>query len=188
MNDASQLTPNWTRQLGDLRSRALREGLRRRGAQTSLGEVLEDALTTWGSLLKDYAVTQVECERLRAEASVEAGAWEHFFDIMPVACVVTEPDGVIRSANQAAALLFHVSARHLRERQLLFFVEDRAVFGDLLRRLADRGEPRRVSLTVRPRERRPVETDAIVAADERGNPGLIWFFVASGPPVVTSGD
>jgi len=176
MSDMIDPVPSWTRQLAHLRTRALKVGLRRAGGESALADVLEDALTTWGTLLREFAGAQLESERLRAELRAQTDAWQHLFAVMPGACVLTDVQGVISEANQAAAELFNVSARHLRDRQLFLFTDDRDAFGELLRRLSEQDAPRRVPLRIRPRERRPLQMDVVVAAVSSGHPLWLWFF------------
>ena len=176
MSDMIDPVPNWSRQLAHLRTRALKVGLRRAGHESAMADVLEDALTTWGTLLREFAGAQLESERLRAELRAEHDAWQHLFAVMPGACVLTDAQGVIREANQAAAELFNVSARHLRDRQLFLFTDERDAFGEVLRRLGEQDTARRVSLRIRPRERRPLQLDVVVAAVSSGHPLWLWFF------------
>ena len=176
----SDATANWMRQLAQLRTRALKVGLRRPGCQSPIGEVLEDALTASASLLKEFADAQIDCERSRADVEKRTAAWEHLFDVMPAACVATDADGVIRAANRAAGELFNLTARRLQNRPLVVFTDDRESFGKLISELVDRAGPCRAPLTVRPRERRPIRTEVVVTPLSPSQPVLLWFFVPRG--------
>lgn len=188
MNDSMALTPNWTRQLADLRTRALRAGLRRPGAESALGDVLEDALTTWGALLKDFAVAKLNCERLRIEVDAQATAWQHLFDVMPDACLVTDGDGIIRNANPEASRLMHLSVTHLKSRQLFMFIVDRDALSEVLRRLGEGHQARRTLLTIRPRDRRPIKADVRVIPVASNEPLWLWFFAPRESPRSEYGD
>lgn len=188
MNDSMALTPNWTRQLADLRTRALRGGLRRPGAESPLGDVLEDALTTWGALLKDFAVAKLNCERLRIEVNAQAAAWQHLFDVMPGACLVTDGHGIIRNANPEASRLLHLSVKHLQDRQLFLFIVDRDALNAVLRRLGDANQACRTLLTIRPRDRRPIKMDVSVIQVASNEPLWFWFFAPHVSPRSEYGD
>ena len=173
-------TANWMRQLAQLRTRALRVGLRRPGSQSPMGEVLEDALTASASLLKEFADAQVDCERSRADVAKRTAAWEHLFDVMPGACVATDADGVIHAANRAAGELFNLTARRLQNRPLVVFTDDRERFSGLIRQLVDGTAICRAPLTVRPRERRPIDTEVVVTPLSPSQRLFLWFFVPRG--------
>lgn len=180
MQDTLDPIPHWTRQLAHLRARALKLGVRRPAAESPLGEVVDEALTVCDSLLRDLAGAQLDCRQLRAEVHAETVAWKHLFEIIPTVSVLTDGRGVILDANRAAGLFFNVSAKHLKERQLLLFTADRDAFGSLLQRLAGERRQLRTSLTWRPRERRPVEAEVIVApASPDQSDVWLWFFVSS---------
>jgi PAS domain-containing protein len=179
MHDTLDSTPYWTRELTRLRARALKLTSRRPAPESPWGDIVEQALTACGSLLRDLAGAQLECERLRGEVRAEKTAWEHLFDAMPGACVLTDAKGVILSANRAAGLFLNMSNRRLKERQLLLFTEDRDAFSGLLELLIAGSEQARATLTIRPRERRPIETDLfVVPAFPYQPPAWLWFLLS----------
>lgn len=170
--DALDPTARWTRQIANLRSRIQR----RRASGGASGELIEAALVACEGLLQDLAGEHLECDRLRNEVRTETAAWEHLFDAMPGGCLLTDDAGFIRNANNAAAAILNTSARHLKDRQLLVFSEDRGPFRALLERLARGSEHVRATIALRPRERKPTVVDVIairLTADEAG--GVVWF-------------
>ena len=181
MTDILDPVPHWTHELAQLRSRAAKLGRRRPSPEAPLAEVVEEMLAACASVLQELAGAHGECQKLRAELEKERAAWEHLFDAVPGACVLTDDQGVIVNANRSAGLVLNVNARRLAERQLLLFTEDRTSFGVLLQRLSAGEVPLRASLTLRPRERRPLETDVIVTAGLPNQSGVwLWFFVSRG--------
>jgi PAS domain-containing protein len=188
MTSSIDPTRSWTRELAHLRTRALKLGLRRPAVESPLADITEEALTACASLLRDLAGSQLECERLRAEIRSEAAAWEHLFEVVPVASVLTDPSGLILNANHAAGVLLNVSAKRLKERQLFLFCEDREAFNGLLQQLAHGEGLLQVSLTMRPRERRPMETGVVVSAVSPGHStAWLWFFVRPHASETTDG-
>lgn len=171
--------PHWTRQILLLRSEFSQ--LSRRGGAGKAGDLVESALSACDSLVRDLAGAKLECEHLRAELRIGDAAWNRLFDIIPVACLLTDTAGLILNANHAAGVLLNVSAKHLRNRELLVFTEDRDAFGTLLGRLNREADcEARATLTFRPRERRPTPVEVIVRAlSEEREDVWIWFFATS---------
>ena len=166
--------PRWSREVAKLRAQTSRA---RRSAASKDGEVAEAALETCESLLRDLAGAQLECERLQARVRAEAAAWERLFEVMPRACLLTDGAGVIVTANAAAGALLNVSARHLKDRELLVFTRDRDAFRVLLQRIG-RGAEEEVagSLAIRPRERRVQQVDVRVVPLSPDSGMWLWFF------------
>jgi PAS domain-containing protein len=160
----------WARRIATLRAQATK-----RARVEPADDLTESTLATCESLLRDLAGAHLECERLRAEIRTSNDAWERLFDVVPMACLLTDGAGAILDANRPAAGLCNMSAKHLRDRKLLVFSEDREAFTALLARLARKGT-NYARLTLRPRERRPAEMDVLVvsASEERGDLWL-WF-------------
>ena len=171
MPDAPDAISRWTRALTELRA----QRPPRKGADGS-SELAEAALTACSDLLRDFAGAELECERLRAELRVETTIWERLFDAMPGACLITDDTGLIQSANHGAAVMLNTSARHLKNRQLLIYSQDRAAFSALLGRLARGGEHVQATLAVRPRDRQATAVDLVampLSADRTH--GWVWF-------------
>ena len=173
MTNTLDPTFRWERELTNLRSRI---GHRRRGSGDAGPDLTDAALTTCDGLLRDLAGAHLECERLRGEVRAETATWEHLFDAMPGGCLITDRGGVIRIANRAAAMILNMSAKHLKDRPLLVFSQDRVAFSSLLQRLARGGEHVRATLVIRPRERKATAVDVIaipLSPDETSD--WVWF-------------
>ena len=103
-----------------LRAQAAR---RSRGAAPS--DVAEEALSICDALIRELAVAQRVSDQLRADIRAADAAWDHLFQIMPSAGLLTDRASVILNANRAASQLLNVSATHLKGRELLVFSQDR---------------------------------------------------------------
>jgi PAS domain-containing protein len=160
----------WTRQLGELRVQAVKSG-RAAGA-----ELVENALTLCDSLLRDLAGLHLECDNLRAEVRTRAAAWDHLFEVMPAACVLTDSAGEILNANRPAGTLLNLSAKALKGRQLGVFSEDRQAFETLLLALAASDDQRQATLVLRPRDRKPADIDVVIVPATEARPARwLWF-------------
>jgi PAS domain-containing protein len=171
--------PHWTRQILFLRAEFRQ--LSRRGGAGKAGDLLESILSACDSLVRDLAGAKLECEHLRAEVRSADVAWSRLFDIIPGACLLTDTAGLILDANHAAGVLLNVSAKHLKNRELLVFTEDRDAFGTLLGRLNHGADCEvRATLAFRPRERRPTPIDVMVTSvSEQRENVWIWFLAPS---------
>jgi PAS domain-containing protein len=159
---------------------------RRASAQSQADDITEQALTACDSLLQELAGAADECERLRAAVRTETSTWQHLFDAIPVACLLTDAAGIILEANRAAALFLNVSGRHLRDRPLLVFCDEREAFAVLTERLAASAESNRAVLAMRPRERKPKSTEAIVSPLSKDRLDLwVWFLTPVRESTVT---
>ena len=170
-----------TRELTQLPG-ARAQRLERHGRATEAGpaQVVEEALASYASMLEELSQLHIECRRLRKEADGQTAAWEHLFDLLPVACVVTDSHGEILNANPAAGQLLNVTGKRLRGRQLLLFTEDR----EALRALLPAGHRRwtaRAPLVIRPREHKAVATTAIVAVESPTSGARLWFLTRNVP-------
>ncbi len=172
MADTLDPTPRWTRELTNLRSRIQR----RRSSGAASPELIDETLDTCDGLLRDLAGQHLECERLRGAVRAETAIWEQLFDAMPGPCLLTDNAGFIRNANRAASAILNTSAKHLKNRQLIVFSEEREGFRALLRRLARGGEHVRATIAVRPRERKATRVDVIVVPlSGDGTCQWVWF-------------
>jgi PAS domain S-box-containing protein len=158
-----------TRALADLRLR-LKKKQRSRTESRALGpdeSVTEEAVDLCTMLLCETAAAE---RKLRTETM----AREHLFNKFPLACVITDASGYIRSANPAAALLLGLSASALRGRLFLLFAEDRAGFHSLLQ--SQDGGTHYATLTLRPRDLRPMKVQVTIAPDAPVDAtGWLWF-------------
>lgn len=173
MTYSSDPVEHWSRQLAVLRTQAVKH--RRRGAPC--GDLSEEALATCEALLVDLARAHREGERLRTELLASTDAWEHLFDVMPGACLLTNSAGWILNANRTAGRLLSLAAPRLKDRQLLVFAEDRDAFRALLHRLANgEADELRETLRFRPRERRPALMDIVIVPMAPQSSRLwLWF-------------
>jgi PAS domain S-box-containing protein len=168
-----------TRELTQLRTRAQKLERQKPAPETGLIQVVEEALASCASLLQDLAELHIERQLLLTEADTQTAAWERLFDLMPMACVVTDSHGEILNANVAAGHWLNVSAKRLRGRQLLLFIEDREALAALLRQVTSAEGQLRAVWMVRPRERKAIETAVVVAAASPKESGArLWFFTA----------
>ena len=163
---------HWTRQVAQLRTQALKA---KRVHQSDGGAVADTALETCDGMLRDLAGAFLECDRLRAEVHSGHAAWEHLFQMMPVACLSTDRVGAIVSANRAAGLLLNTSPKHLKDRQLLVFSENRVAFSAILEQRA-LPQQLRATITLRPRERKRTEADVLIVPLSTDATDLwLWF-------------
>ena len=168
---------HWIRQLADIRAQAAK---RRRIDPSS--DLTESALSICDAVVRDLAGARLECDRLRAEIRAADAAWEHLFDAMPGACLLTDGAGFILSANRAVGTLLNLSAKHLKDRELVVFSEERGAFQAILQRLGRSGDDIRETLTFRPRERKPAAVQVVVKP-LTSRPGLwLWFLTPVGHP------
>jgi PAS domain S-box-containing protein len=87
--------------------------------------------------------------------------YDELFDALPIPSVFTDEAGLITSANEAAAELLNLSARHLAGKPMVLFVADRDFFMKLTRE-ANSGEPQSANLTIRPRDRKTRLVECVV--------------------------
>jgi PAS domain-containing protein len=101
---------------------------------------------------------------------------QYLLEQLPMACLATDANGVIHNANQAAAELFNISAKHLRGRLLLHFSADRPAFGRLLQSLPGAGGQIAAFVPVRPRERGLSRLHALIVPETVAEPSSwLWF-------------
>ncbi len=167
----------WTRIIETLRTRSLKARRHAPGAAGTLDTILDEALETCGGLLQDLAGAHLLCDQLRLEARAEMTNRQHLLEQLPMACVATDETGVIQNANQPAAEIFNISARHLRGRLLLHFSADRQAFGELLRSLPGPGSQVVAVVPVRPRERGLSRVHALIVPETAAeSSSWLWFF------------
>jgi PAS domain-containing protein len=130
-------------------------------------------------LLQALAGADLHCETLANRLIQERANWQHLFDRVPVACLTTDRSGIIIGANESAARLLNITAKNLADRLLLHFVDDRGRFATLLG-LAPFQQDQQCTLTIRPRERKPIEMDLRVTLCTPGDASTLLWFLA--PP------
>jgi PAS domain-containing protein len=166
----------WTHAIDLLRQRIRRAG--GRDDAPPLKGLASECLTTCESLLQEVVTTESECRRLREIVSEEQQAWQRFFDVIPVACLVTDAHGLILAANRAAALFLNVSVLRLRNQTLTHYIIDREALIDVLEHQMVEKPQVHVSFRVRPREKAIKQIEANVVADPGRSAGSwIWFLM-----------
>lgn len=175
----------WTRELAQLRARAVRAGLDRNSPQPlALSETLREALAMCVTLVQELDALKLDSERLSQQVEHSKAEWDYLFDAIPVPCLCTDAEGVILYANQPAALLLNVSTKRLVTRMLSHFVDDRSRFATALRTLPG-AKPQSTELTVRPRERAPRAVKAVVLPRSRFDLAeLLWFLIPADHGVI----
>jgi PAS domain-containing protein len=163
--------------MAQLRAKAERVRRRDPSNPTAFSDLADDALNLSFTLLQELAHTQLMLEQAEQRQRDDLTQRQHLFQHMPVACVSTDANGQIHDANELAGTLLNMSARHLRDRLLLHFAEDRSAFRDILARLAAGASQVSTSLRVRPRERAPIMMPALILPDVGSSSSTwLWFF------------
>ena len=166
----------WTRIVSALRARSLKVRRPDAPAARSMDDVLSETLEACTGLLQDLAGAHLLSDQLRRELHAEVLNRQHLIEQMPIACVATDEASLIQHANQPAAELFNISAKHLRGRLLLHFSADRAGFGNLLQNLPLAGGRLDASVAVRPRERGPFTLTALIVPETTAErTSWLWF-------------
>ena len=128
---------------------------------------------------EELAEQREQIERLVARHDSSQRWRDHLFGLLPMALLVTDPDGKILEANASAADLLGVRPVHLPGKPLIVYVEPthRRRVRDLLGRLAQ-GEPgRQATVTMTPRSGEPVTVDLIALSDPDGSSGTLRWVV-----------
>ena len=159
MNELHSLTGRTTAALGRLAE------LQRRAERgnSNAGTVVRSALKELSFVLEELRVANEHLEEhvqqlgaLRLRRDAVAAQLTEIVNVLPVACIWTNSGGVIDEANQAAATLLNVARQRLSGKPLMLFIADRPPFFDALTALkASPDASVELSVTVRPRERRP---------------------------------
>ena len=180
----------WTRAISALRARSLKVRRPDSLAARPLDELLSETLDASTELLQELAGAQLLNEQLRRQIHAESSNRQHLIEQMPIACVATDDESVIQNANQPAADLFNISAKHLRGRLLLHFSADRVRFGEVLQNLPLADGRLEASVAVRPRERAPFSLNALIVPETAtGRASWLWFLkpAAEGAAAALSG-
>jgi PAS domain-containing protein len=191
MTNTVDPVPYWTRQVAHLRAQAVK---RARTGAAPCGEVTDAALETCDGLLRDLAGARLECGRLHADVRRSDAAWDHLFEILPSACILTDAAGLILKANRAAGALLSLNPRRLKDRELVVFSEDREAFSALLHRVGRGTDGElRATVTFRPRERKPAAVEVLVIPLTDQPDLRLWFLTPAGAaqtsaPFITSPD
>jgi PAS domain-containing protein len=175
--DASR---RWTRQISHLRTRVAK--VRRGFMSPEVADALDECLATCDALLWDVAGAELRSAAVRAAANLQQAAWHRLFDQMPVACLEVDAAGSIVCANGPAALMLNLTVKHLENRLLLHFAEDRGQFASLVRRVLLDGAPQRAAIRIRPRERAALDVQALIVPRNLDDPSTCLWFLNAGEP------
>jgi PAS domain-containing protein len=145
-------------------------------AAGTLDAILDEALEACSRLLQDLAGANLLADQLRREVRAEMLNRQYLIEQLPMACVATDETGVIQNANQPAAEIFNISARHLRGRLLLHFSADRRAFGELLHSLPGPGGQVAAFVPIRPRERGLAGLNVLIVPETAAkSSSWLWF-------------
>jgi PAS domain-containing protein len=166
----------WTRIIESLRARGQKVRRHEAAAAGTLDVILEESMTACDGLLQDLAGAHLLSDQLRRELRAETLNRQYLLEQLPMACLATDGNGVIQNANQPAAELFNISAKHLRGRLLLHFSADRPAVGRLLHSLPGAGGPIAAFVPVRPRERGLSKLNALIVPETVAeSSSWLWF-------------
>lgn len=151
---------------------------KREAMPPKLEAAVDEAVMACDSLLQDLSAAEIENRELRSRIAAHEHGGEYLFRVMPAACLVTDTLGTVVSANPRAADLLNMSTRHLPNRVLTYFMEDRDAFLGFLRELSLDAPNARTMVLLRPRERAPLEIDLLVVPHKPGDAELwLWFLI-----------
>ena len=139
--------------------------------EESLSNLLEELTVS----LEELQVTSEELARTLQSLEAEHQRYQQLFEFAPVGYLVTDGDGVIQRANQAAAALLKVSREFLVGKPLLVFLasEVRPGFRTLLTQLSQGKKPRQeIETVIQPRQDTPfcaeLKIDAVYSPPDAG--------------------
>ena len=109
-----------------------------------------------------------------------AAAHRRLFEQMPCPSLWTDSRGTILHANAAAGRLLNVTSKRLEGHALLLYSQDRDAFVGLLANLPHGDTHLSLTLSMRPRERRPVVTALTVTpVSPHHHEAWLWFFTTT---------
>jgi PAS domain S-box-containing protein len=147
--------------------------------------VLEDALSELRTAMEELQVSEEELRiqaegmaELQIEMAAELTRYQDLFRLSPEPRLVTDVNGMVRDANDAARRLLRPGAAGLDGKPLALYVaeEDRRAFRTALARLAH-GEVVEAALRMSPRDALPVDVEVSVTARSSSpgaEPELHW--------------
>jgi PAS domain-containing protein len=130
-----------------------------------LDAIAGESLDACHHLLRHLAGSHLLSDQLRIDIDPKALSRQHLLEQMPIGCLATDRDSTIQYANESAAALFNISAKHLPGRLLLHFAADRVAFGRLLQDLPLAGGRLEAYMPVRPRDRALVMLGALIVPE-----------------------
>lgn len=138
-------------------------------------EELRVATDQLNDMVEEMAGARFEAKQIEAQFTT-------FRNILPLGCIVTDPDGEILSANSAGGDLLNVAPRHLAGKPLSLYMTDRDRFFGMMSTLRLTKETVRSELGVRPRERKP-RTVIVNLTQIQESQQLYWFLEEPLPAV-----
>lgn len=141
---------------------------------------LETALEELRSAEEELLQQHEELTSAYEALEVERQRYQDLFEFAPDGYLVTDPRGIIREANHAAATLFNLSQQFLLGKPLALFVtaEERGAFRSELSRLSQVDRVQEWEVHLQPHKGAPVDADitATVIHDRTGKlVGLRWL-------------
>lgn len=176
---SSQPVNKWSREVSRLAQRAARLQ-EKQGGDGPTTDVLQELLAACAALLQELSNAHDRGLKLAEARHAALDQLDDLFDRIPVACLQTDAESRIVGANRAAALLLNLSVKALQQRLLLHFMESREAFEDVLRLTAFERGPVKAALTIRPRERAPVEVHLSVCPPETGDGTYLFIIECEG--------
>lgn len=130
-----------------------------KSALRDLGEALE-ALRVATEQLQ---LASDDIAAARREAALNADRYRELYEGLPMACLMTDDDGLVVEANTFASRLLNVSAPYLAGKPLLLYLPQRDAYFELLERVKKDGYAT-ARTVLRPRDRKPVDVTLTVGA------------------------
>ncbi|MEW6495148.1 MAG: helix-turn-helix domain-containing protein [Cyanobacteriota bacterium] len=122
-----------------------------------------------------------ELVAVRKQLQAERQRYQDFFEVIPNACWITDPQGKILEANRAAATLLNVDSSYLRDKLLINFIplRERPAFHFKLNQLCQRNWVQQWTIRLQPRNDDYLEASVSVYAicDEQGQPVTVRWIV-----------
>ena len=133
-----------------------------RSALRELSEALEElrVATEHLQLAADDLATA------RREASIGVENYRELYEGLPLACVLTNEQGIVDEANGHASTLLNVASPYLTGKPLLLYLPQRDLYFRMLDEVAHCGFARARAM-VRPRDRKPFDVIVAVTALKR---------------------
>ena len=153
------------------------DGKNGRGFDQAVRE-LESAIEELSTAHEELRSMNEALLQARQRVEEESARYRELFDSFPDPCIITDGDGAIVTANEAAISLLNLSPKFIAGKPLAIFVErDRREFLRLVCDVRETGQVRDFELHVRPRERAPLVVNGI-ASPVRSTPaaGVRWLF------------
>jgi PAS domain S-box-containing protein len=131
--------------------------------------------------IDELALQNEQLITLQAKAKLECQRYQRLFEALPMACLVTDSNGVIKAANHAAAELFNIQQQFMIGKPVINWVvpEEKLYLRSKLTQLAQQN---RSTLSVRFQRRYDNPFDAALTLDAVHNPdddSLVLYWMLS---------